>query len=314
MIATQTLTFTEILESLRNRKNPRFASIISELEITRTWIKSAVILAELDPDKFAKIRSEGGKISEELFQSAIESITAIAPLDLEFIEVNMDGGSDGLACLYPEPCGYPLGWDEWEEICQDPTDCNDSMALYIFSTCLRFDDVVTLQNASEHFGWDIEIEKLPDLSSEESDHFFGLLKEHGLKCFENAIYTCWYSTGNQYFDYNPYDEQPILENMPEFSMKGVRELEKQWKAAQPILADLHEANDRFVSEKGLARKILEFYLQSQKIRIGPHRRPTTLVELWASEAADQPVIDPFYGPIGLAQEGEENAEDLDGNP
>ena len=227
----------------------------------------------------------------------------------------MDGG-EGLIDLFPSACGYPMGWDEWSEMVNDLDTCNETLNLFIFANIWRLEGEEAWDIASHHYGWDLDIEKIVEMGDVDWKHFSKLLKKEGLGCFENALDACWYDTGNIYFDFNPYDDD-IVVDLPPFTLEGVRALAQCWIEAQPIQFDLHIATDLFARDASMAGQIMKLARRARKkertaqgrarVRIGG---PQTLAELWAGEGGEnQQVIDPFYGPIGLQVDDEEETDE-----
>ena len=296
MVATAYIPRLSVVgHALRERRRPSLAAVLGMLEAQRRRGQAAVILNELDPKAFRKAargeKEDKYQFAEDpLIDACLRAIDKVAPLDLD--QMGMRCEEETADELYPSACGYPMGWDEWEELVEDVNTAAPEISLYLFVTAMRLGDGAVLFKASEHFGWDLEnLEEIPDPNWE---RLFGLLEEHGLGCFKNAIEACLYDTGNVYFDYNPWDEETIP-TLPPFTLAGVRALEEEWAEAQPIRKDLDHAARIFAQDLSLARKLMDLYAASACEHA---YRLSTLAEMWAGEGEDEPVIDEFYGQIG----------------
>lgn len=261
-------------------------------------IQAAVVLNALDPRMFQ--RAAAGIVEDQyvygddpLIDACLRAIDAVAPLDMDMMEMRCDGGMPDE--LYPACCGYPMGWDEWEEMVDNIDTSSDEIGLYIFTTAMRLGDGDVLLKAAEHFGWELGVEDWPEIPEPNWERLFELLEERGLGVFKNAINACLYDTGNPYFDYNPWDEE-VIPNLPAFTLEGVRDLEQAWAEAQPIREDLTRAVIRFARETTLASTLYELYVESAQ---ATKPIPQTLGEMWAGEADDEPEHDEFYGRIRL---------------
>jgi hypothetical protein len=286
---------------LKLRKRPSLSDCLEVLEQKKRRIQAAVVLNALDPAKFR--RAAAGEVEDKqcvysddpIIDACLRAIDALAPLDLEMMETRCEDGMPDE--LYPACCGYPMGWDEWEEMSGDDLDtCRDELGLYIFTTAMRLGDSAVLLRASDHFGWELSGEDPANIQDPNFERLFEMLEERGLGVFKNAINVCLYDTGNHYFDYNPWDEE-VIADLPAFTLEGVRALEWAWAEAQPMREDLTRAVIWFARDMSLAGTLYDLYVESAA---ETETRPQTLGELWAGEADDgEPVIDEFYGPIGL---------------
>jgi hypothetical protein len=319
LMGKKKLRLRQVCEWLWERKLPTLAQVVNELEKMRNYTQAAVILKELDPVEWAKL---GGNVlikNSNLIDDAFTAINHIAPIDEEFIYSYMDGG-EGTIELVPASCGYPMGWDEWADMINDLATNDTTLNLFIFANIWRLEGSEAWETASDHYGWDLDIEKIVEMDEVDWGRFYTLLKKNGLGCFENALDACWYDTGNIYFDFNPYDDDNAgLVDMQPFTVEGVRKLAQLWQEVQPILMDLHVATDLFARDASIAGQIMKLARQARKkdqasqgrararVRVGG---PQTLAELWAGEGGEnQRVIDPFYGPIGLQDDDEEETDD-----
>ena len=266
-------------------------------------------MAELNPDAYRSLR--GGfhilvdnMAADELIEATLNAIYEVAPLDQLFIvSVIYDSVLD---YLYPESCGWPIEWDEWDEMVEEPASYQESVGLYVFVTALRLDESDVLMGASEHWGWNLMAVDLDDNSVLDWERFAQLLDKNGLGCFKNAFDACAYQTGNPYFDYNPNDEE-TQPDLPPFMLEGVRTLQKYWQEAQPILADYQQAEEMFEQDRSLAGKILKLVMECrekrERVRV---RTNLTLAEVWGEEP--ERVIDPFYGPLDGIDDDDEEEE------
>jgi hypothetical protein len=281
MLATEEVPeLREIIWRLREKKQPRLMLVIERLNATRTRCKAATILKELAPEKLKRLKGEKFSVDQaendgwtDLFQTCLAEINHIAPLDEDCLNNMMDGGDGSLYKLFPACAGYPLGWDEWGELAEDPQDCAESMRLFLFANIWRLEGAEKMEEASEMFDWGVDVEKginFEDVIWERFEHW---LKRNGLGVFVNALNACLYQTGNVYFDWNPWGESVDDSWLPNFSVEGVRKLEKAWQEAQPILADLNAAIELFTKEPGLGGKLMEMAARcgQERVRIGPRR-------------------------------------------
>jgi hypothetical protein len=330
-VALPLISFRQAKASLQKRRMTTFYEAYTRLHSISFQARSASILAELNPARYLGLREKVHFLTdydEELVSAALEEICTIAPLDTEFIETGLLGAGEDFQYLYPAPMGFPMGWDEWEEIATDPAGCNESMELFIFVSSLRLHYDSTLEQASEHFDWDlpkVDLERYSDLDWE---RMYKLLDQAGLSCFKRAIDVCLYSTDNPYFDFNPYDEDAnAFPDLPPYSLDGVHQLEAFYQAAKPIQADFEEAENLFENCYGLPWKLLKIWLscckkvkpERRRVRVGGPER--TLAEIWGEvqtintdiqnlEGELQRIIDPFYGPLdGMGDPDEEEGEE-----
>jgi hypothetical protein len=306
-------TFKEVTLFLTARRQPKLEDMVESLDLLRKRTRFAVILQALNPEKFREVCAGRyelvvGDVSEDpLIEAAVGEISDIAPLDLEETFMCLEDGYEYIDYLYPEHLGYPIGWDEWEELHDNPNDWTETMALYVFVTALRLGETEVLGSSSEHYGWDLEVEDLEAGIPEANwDRLFILLDQRQMSCFKNALDVCIYDTGNPYFDYNPYDEERCPD-LPGITVEGVRALEKAWQEAQPIRLDHETAAEQFAHDPTLAKVLLMLWAESAD-KPEP-RRPQTLAEIWADEQPER-IIDPFYGPLdGCEQEVREDEEE-----
>lgn len=282
-------------------RRPSFDECMEGLMQYRRRLQAAVVLNVLDPGRFRK--AAAGEVEESqyvygddpIIDACLRAIDEVAPLDMDAMGMRCE---DSLPDeLYPACCGYPMGWDEWEEMVENLDTTNADIALYVFTTAMRLGDGDVLFKAAEHFSWnDLVVEDWPEIPDPEWERLDDLLDQRGLGVFKNAINACLYSTNNPYFDYNPWDENNLYD-LPPFSVEGVRALETAWEEAQQVREDLTKASIQFARDLSLARTLYELYVESAE---EAHPQPQTLSEIWAGEADDgEPVIDEFYGPIGL---------------
>ncbi len=281
---------TDFLLRLRR---PSLDQMIGDLLELRKSTVSARILNELDPEQMAQIVGEcsGPRMEEngwKLFGAALEAIHKIAPIFFESIEA--DYQTSDFAELVPSiDYGFPMGWDDWNAVRDNPQDYSESYAIYVFFTALRLGDEIALQNWAEHCGWNITVPKFGTMGEFVWEKIEKKLKRNHLEYFINAIRACYYETDNLYFDFNPYDDGVIYDNLPPFTIEGVRTLEKEWTEAQPILADLNRAVQEFAENPGIVRTLLRIFLTSIKKKLVV--RVSTLNELFIE--GENRETDPF---------------------
>lgn len=300
------VAFKQVLGFLRSQQAPSMDGVLGYLFAWRKRTQAAVILNELDADEFRRACApkaeliDGTLDDDPLVEACLAAVNRIAPLDLDTIE--MYAAEESLEYLYPACCGFPGNWDEWDDMTRNLGNYSADMALYVFVTCIRMGDGAALFGASEHYGWDLYGEDMDSLPDPDWDRLYELLDAHQMSCFKHAIDACLYSTGNPYFDYNPYDESETYD-LPTFDLEGVRFLAEQWTAAQPILTDLRAAMEQFKKEPALAQVLLSLYAESAG---EPERKPQTLAEIWAGDIDERRPVDPFYGPLDGEEEDDDN--------
>lgn len=263
---------------LESRQRPRFYQMISNLRDWKTMSRAAAILKDLNQERLEIIMQAGVGFGSEqslLVDSAIDEINAIAPLDDNMFEVLTGDGPESI-CLYPETCGYPMSWDDWEEIANDVKSCEESFSLFIFFTALCLGYQETFEAASQHWGWNVSF---PQVSNIDGELVEKLLIKRGLPEFVNAINVIWYCTGNAYFDFNVYEES-MFEDLPDFSVEGVRFLAGQYQKAEKISADLQAAITRFTQDKKIPKKLVRIWKDSIA---KDEERPKTLAELFIDQ-------------------------------
>jgi hypothetical protein len=295
----QITSYQNAVHSLRRLHPPRLISVLEQLEYFNRQMAPAAILEELDPDKYQRILTQTGSHEidgeDAILVAAIDAIDNVAPLNLEYIEMNLfEAGEDELEFLYPDPHGYQISFDQWYESCEDlDNSWLPDAGLFIFITAIRFEDRQILQKAKEWLGWTIR--SFPDLGNygdPDWNRFYQLLDQNNLSCFKNAFDACLYSTGNPYFDFNLADDGYGIPNLPPFTLNGMRELRKFWEDAQPIIQDFNCARLQFLQDTSLAGKILKLYLKCcpQRVRTGLQ----ALADLWAEDDdAETGETDPF---------------------
>jgi hypothetical protein len=185
-----------------------------------------------------------------------------------------------------------MGLEDWEDMAHSIQIgvVREEMTLYVFWTALRLGDRETFEAGNGTLGW--RVQKIPDQvwSREYSvlnwDGFTKRLERAGFACFISAINMIFYDTGNVYLDYNPYDEDPQPQFLPSFTVEGVRALEAEWAAAQPIIHDYQEAFTLFTETPGIPEMLLKIYTRSLEHE-KPRVRVRTLVDLFTEELLEQ---------------------------
>jgi hypothetical protein len=312
-------TFQVASWSLRKRRKPTFSDAVSRLKKVGFLAKTVIILKELNPEKHAELQEKfrflGDDIeNEEVIYETLAAICGIAPIDMQFYD-NVRYDDMEFEYLYPESCGFPMGWDEWGEIASNPTDCNDSMALFIFFTALRLGEGEVLERASERFGWNLPEVDLEQYDAVDWEKLYALLVRARLGCFNNAIDVCLYSTGNPYFDYNPYDEE-VIPDLPPYSLEGVREMQDMWEAAKPINADFDQAKEMFEEDpEKYSWTLLKLWLRCckkkkrERVRLRTSGNPgRTLGEIWGEIEDNQRELDRLMEPLQGLFNGREEEE------
>jgi hypothetical protein len=286
---------------LRAKKRRSLEDCLDWLRVKRQEFQGAVILNALNPGRLYRLDMRVEKddafvyCDSPLLDACLREINNLAPLDMDMMEMRY-GEANCPDELYPASCGFPMGWDEWEEIIDNIESISPNTYLYLFVTMLRMGENEKMALAAQEIGWELSEEECATLPNPDWNELLILLEQRGLEVFKNAINVCLYDTGNPYFDYNPWDESDIY-SLPAFTLGGVRELQQFWEEAQPISADLDKAVLQFGQDPTLARTIFDLCVESQG---HPAPRPQTLAEIWAGEADDAEVVtDEFYGPMGL---------------
>jgi hypothetical protein len=288
-------TFQDASWSLRRRKMPTFDRMVSRLGKVKFMAESARILEALNQERFKEIKPKikflNNDECNDVLAAALGEITLVAPLDMEFIELNLSDFDGLITSLPPEPYGFPISLDEWESITQDLEGCAESLGLYVFFTALRLGEYSVLEAAASRFGWDfpdnLNFDRYGDVDWK---LLFEKLDQAGLGFYKNAIDVCHYSTGNPYFDYNPYDEE-LIHDLPEYSLEGVRELQQEWIESKPILADFRRAEERFEHNPSRESwRLLKLYLSccEKRSRARVRTNGKTLVEIFGEEEISEP--------------------------
>jgi hypothetical protein len=304
------------MQALRRARRVKMVTAVDALTEAKTATSAARILFELNPNRLNDLCAANRCLNDPeqtLVSETMEAIGEIAPLDTDMMDVEFQ--DDGqVPWLLPAPAGFALGWEEWEEW-SGHLDEHADAKMYIFWTCIRLGESETLESAGWAYDWLDWGMEIPDLYTDEEEHmdwerFEETLRNKGLGCFIAAREICCYDTGNPYFDWNPYDENGESQSpaVP-FNLEGVRELEKDWQAAQPMLEDFREARERFDRDPSLAGKLLAIWdscMVRNKKKRKRRARARTLVEVFREEVTRGRLIDPFYGPL---DGGEGDAED-----
>ncbi len=293
------------LEKLRPRG---LYDVMDELMSWHAPASAAQILSKLAPDNFRQRCSLGAVGDEgEFVRDVLSVIDKVTPLDIDYMDMFVEEAND--LVLFPLPNGYPMSWDEWDEITGDVEGTTgESMALFLFFKSLDFRDAATFTTANVHFSWGVDTPALDDIEHLDWQKYCQQLEERGLGCFIKAHEIVDYSTGNVYFDFNPYDDQQDV-TLPPFSVDGVRWLQKEWANAQPWSLAHKESLAKLRENPGLWAILLEIYTNC--LVYVDHNKPRTLLELLGFDQEDGNVIvDDFYGPIGLEVAGEDGNDDL----
>jgi hypothetical protein len=274
--------FGEAARTLQSMRLPTIDSALVALGKAREHTCAAVILNELDPDSLQSHCAAGVDLCDtDLVILALQAINNVAPLYLEQIEMQYDEG-DGLLLL-PDPIGgYLASWEEWSDFSTEPGEYAEHR-MYIFWTAIRLGDSDTLIRAGFEFGWLDYGMKVPDSWDFEIDweKFERNLRERGLAVHIAGRAICWYDTGNDYFDWNPFDEDSYELPWRDFNLEGVHELMTEWEKAHPMLEDFKQARDQFDADPGLAGELLRIFLRSKKRRPRQSRRRSrTLAEIF----------------------------------
>jgi hypothetical protein len=290
----------KILGELGARRRPSLQNAIQQLQTIRGVTGSGRILAELAPNTFQAACADGlwrmleisesfryGDATPDIVSSTLNAIQEIAPLDWDAME-NQFSNEDEVIFLIPDCYGYPMGWDDWDQIREDLESTSLDLGMYIFFTTLRLGDMEIFEAANEQFEWGIE--RIPerladrDMGTLDRAKLFRSLDRAKMGCFKDALEVCFYDTGNVYFDYNPYDEGEVPSLLPPYAIEGVRDLAAQWKAAQPILANLRIAQNRFMSDPGVPDRLYKAYLRYLDRGVPRERiRVRTLGDIFAEE-------------------------------
>lgn len=280
IITRRQMPVAAAVTALRNRQMPRLYDALATLRSYNLSAKAAMILQEIAPHFLVQNNVSG---ADALVDKALDAINDIAPVYYESMQADLDASDGGVIFLYPEPVGFPMGWDDWDELITD-IENSPSMALYAFATCLRLGQWEYFERAAVFLGWNceyanIDVDRIDQMASE--------LERSGLGCFANALRACWYVTGNVYFDWNPYDDDQAYEDFPPFIVEGVRWLMNEWQMAQPILNDLKQANEWFQREPGVAARVLACMTAGmEEVEPGAGSNQT-LMEIWSENDDDE---------------------------
>ena len=277
-------SFSQAIGKLRSLKRQSFQDVVISLQQAKLTARLARIVAELRPDLYQEITKNGVTLnsldSDDLMQQTLNAINEVAPLDDMFENELMDGS---IPLLYPQCCGYPMSWDEWEEMAEDPGFVSPSMSFYVFVTAWRIGDERAFINGSEVFGWNLRFEN----SNVDWEKFCKLLDKNGLGIFKNAFDVAMYSTGNPFFDFNPFDENYGYEDLHELSIEGVRSLAEDWKKAKPIIEENNKACTMFAEQPELAGRLVKL-MRRCRIKENPAPRPPkTLIEIFAEDGQER---------------------------
>lgn len=269
--------FAVAAAGLRRLRRPDYSQARTALIQLEPVLRAARILQELDPDKLLFrdgtnwVRDDSAR--QRLLEDVTEAIQPIAPLMIETVEMDLE---DGYVRLVPAEMGFAMNWDEWYEMTADPAEyLSQSSAPWAFCEALLQGDEAAFESFSNFYEWDLSY---PKRGGGEIDwkKMVRLLDRRGLGCFEAAWNIASYSTGNIYFDYNIYEDNLPL---PPFSIEGVRELRRQYQAAQPILEQYRECV-RLFAEPDVPAAVLRIYVRSL---VKEKEKPKTLVDVFREE-------------------------------
>jgi hypothetical protein len=260
-VSIETLpSFGDAARALRKFRKPSYSRAAAQLSGLTVTLRAAKILRELASESLAGCTGvdwlTDGDGQESLMRKTMEAISAIAPLDEETVDIDIQ---DGQFRLVPAAMGFPMNWDEWQEIVNDPANFIEKEgSMWAFCCALGTGDQEAFENFSSYFDWDLRWPKRAGGTYDKEKLFRGF-QRRGLKCFEVAWNIAIYSTGNLYFDYNIYDDNIAL---PPFDIHGVRKLEAQYKEAQPIQAQYRQALDLFLYRDGVPAALLRIFAHS----------------------------------------------------
>lgn len=261
------LTMPVVRERLLELKPLSFQTMSDRLRVFGVIGRAGQILQALNRERYRRVCRQNfmdweSGVDMPIIAAALEEINLRAPLDYDMIEGGIGGLSD-LAYIYliPVQLGYPMGWDEWEEISVDPGTCSEEMAINIFFNCLRLGQPETFDMASEAFGWGVYWTEACNMPVD-WERFCELLHQKKMGFYINAINAVWYNTDNPYFDMNPFDEMSFDNFYYDFDLEGFRALEEAWRDAQPIRNDLARAIKDFTINKKAPRRLLNIWTKA----------------------------------------------------
>ena len=269
--------FSLAAASLRRGLKPDYSKATTGLIDLEQALRVARILQELDPDKLFMrdgvnwMRDDDAR--QSLLEDAVQAVEQVAPLMEETVEIDM---MDGFVRLVPAEMGYAMNWDDWYETVNEPGDfLSETDAAWAFCEALAQGDENAFGSFSEYFGWGLRYPKRGG-GAVDFARMYKSLARRGLGCFKAAWKIAMYDTGNLYFDYNVYEDNLPL---PSFSIDGVRELERQYQEAQPILAEYRECV-RLFAEPEVPAAVLRIYVRSL---VKEPKQPATLAEAFRAE-------------------------------
>lgn len=233
------------MKALEARRPVDYLTAFGKLNHWQLDVSLAQILREYDPERLAIVSLDG------LYHETIQVIEGRAPL------WEMSDETDDFI-IYPDPHGYAIGWDDWEDLSSNSANAGEPWRLYLFYTALRLEGQPAFDTASKAFGWGVTYSEIRNL---DMDRLKVALAEAGLPEFYNAMLVCWYDTGNLYFDWDPYDETSAEFDLPPLNLEGVSRLIHDWEVAQPIIEDDRKAVERFAEEPGLAVPLMDCLLK-----------------------------------------------------
>lgn len=285
--------FSQAAAALRKIRPVAYRTAADDLASLDQVLRAAQILIALKPGEIDKYHPEGGWLKGEdgfydLGDAVAYAINEIAPLDMEAIDMDLQ---DGYFRMIPESRGRPMNWDSWDEMVNDPENyLYGNESAWAFCAALGVGDQAAFEAFSEYYDWELSYPRKAGGAYDKAK-FFKALERRGLGCFKAIWSIATYSTDNLYFDYNIYDDNMDL---PPFSLEGVREMERAYRAALPIEAEARWAQDLFESQPGLPAALLRIYVRS----LVKDEKPRTLVEVFRAErerghAAENDVTDPL---------------------
>ena len=217
---------------------------------------------------------------EDLRWQALDAINDIARLDENVAQEELEEGD--LPILYPANMGYPMGWDEYDELLQNLSNLAEGMRLYMFFTMLRTGRDESFQEMSDYFGWQVQFAPIEGLDFEV---FKQETRAAGLEDYYWALRVSWYCTDNVYFDFNPWDENGgDWEILPNWTREDIEALAKQYDETMPISEANERAVEQFARDATIAGRLLECMVRSSDL--GRTHPAMTLAELWAADETE----------------------------
>lgn len=307
--------YKQARDYLTSRRMPTFHDARSVLERLGEVAQAAEVLKELKPDKEWKgslgrlfsFNVERGEILE-VEEDAISAVGELFPIRQDVMEdaiLNLEEGQPLFIDI--EPQGVSWSFDGFYEYANEPEGFDDRASVIVMAWSLDTQlEKEVWELLAERFGWPERIPRCIEMSTDgfDVDKLEKLLDEKGLSEFKDVFTIVWQNTGSHFFDISMDECDPI-----DFSIESVRALQEEWENAQLYLTSLNKAIERAAQDPGVLEVVIDTW--DACCQFNEHPKGRTLMEIFTNERRRDAniLVDPFYGPIGVDADDEDEDDE-----